>query len=71
MLPGSNNTRRLNFEDNPSRAEEFNQFFANVGKIAYEKSRLNAIEDEDEERNVTNFNLAFQNLNRNLLMLKQ
>ena len=59
VVPANNKADKLNFEDNLSKAEEFNEFFSNVGKTAYEKSRMNVIDDDHEEDNHTNLNFNF------------
>lgn len=42
MIPNTNNNSHvLNYQDRKVKAEEFNEYFANVGKLAFEKSQRN------------------------------
>ena len=47
MLPGfRNSTDRIAFENPSSKAEEFNEFFASVGEVAFKKSQEGISENE-------------------------
>ena len=50
--PKSNNSNLCNFADPENKVEEFNDFFANVGRNAYEKTQAN----------LQNSNNSFQNI---------
>ena len=46
IIPSSNNPEQLNYDDNFAKANEFNKFFATVGKNAFEKSQ-ETVNDND------------------------
>ena len=39
MIPGFNNNKQITFEDPITKAEDFNEYFANIGEIAFKKSQ--------------------------------
>ena len=41
IIPGKKNSHNISFDDPMSKAEEFNNFFANVGKNTYESTKCN------------------------------
>ena len=54
MIPRANNNANLSNDDNTKeKAEEFNAYFANVGRLAFERSQQN-LQNADSEVQISN-----------------